>query len=72
LHGNAIERGFRYGWFRIRGQHRKKLGEILGSEVLATRDDIDFLFQRRVPGTNSRAKLGANGKLRGQVSDLFA
>ena len=67
--GDAIQSSFGDGWFGIGGQNRKQLGKIFGRKFLRAGNDVYFLFQRRVAGSNRRSKFGANGSLRGRLSD---
>jgi len=70
LGGDAILRGFGDGRRFICGKDGEHFGEIGGRKRQGTGDDIDFLFLRRMPGTNRGAQVGANGRLPRETVNL--
>ena len=71
LGGDAVMRGFGDGRRVVHGEDGEHLGEIRGRQRQGTGNDVDFLFRRRLSGTNRGAEVGANGRLPEETANLF-
>ena len=63
--------GFGDGRRIVHGEDGEHLGEIRGRQRQGTGNDVDFLFRRRMSGTNRGAQVGANGRLPEEKANLF-
>jgi len=64
-------RGFGDGRRVVHRKDGEHLGEIRGGQRQGTGNDIDFLFRRRLSGTNRGAEVGVNGRLPEEAANLF-